>query len=163
MSEPGDTVQRDRDRARLQAAIDLSRRCPPSAAAFSVGALIVDADGNLMSSGFSRETDPHDHAEESALARTGPSDPRLSGATLYSSLEPCSARRSRPRSCAQLIVAAGISRVVFALREPSLFVDCHGAEDLAAAGVLVVEIPELADQVRAVNWHLFEPGRRNPV
>jgi pyrimidine deaminase RibD-like protein len=160
MAEPQDAARRDR--SWLQAAIDLSRRCPPSAAAFSVGAVIVDADGNQIASGFSRETDPHVHAEESALARTDPGDARLQGATLYSSLEPCSSRRSRPRSCSQLIVDAGVNRVVFALREPPLFVDCRGAEDLAAAGVQVVEVPELAEQVRAVNSHLFGPDSRDP-
>jgi hypothetical protein len=45
--------------------------------------------------------------------------------------------------------------VVFALREPSVFVDCRGAEELAEAGVTVVELPELAGQVRDVNAHLI--------
>ena len=63
-------------------------------------------------------------------------------------MEPCSTRASRPRSCTQLILAAGITRVVFAWREPSIFVDGRGAELLAAAGVEVVEVPELADAAR---------------
>jgi diaminohydroxyphosphoribosylaminopyrimidine deaminase / 5-amino-6-(5-phosphoribosylamino)uracil reductase len=44
---------------------------------------------------------------------------------MYSTLEPCSQRKSRPRTCAQLILAAGIGRVVIVCLEPSLFVaDC---------------------------------------
>jgi len=70
-------------------------------------------------------------------------------------LEPCSVRASRPRSCTEWILRAGIPRVVFAWREPSLFVDCEGAELLRAAGVEVVEVPALAELVRAVNAHLF--------
>ena len=66
------------------------------------------------------------------------------GTTLYSSLEPCSARASRPRTCTELILAAGIGRVVFAWREPAIFVEGRGAELLHAAGVEVVELPELA-------------------
>lgn len=161
MAEPGDLA--GRDRAWLQAAIDLSRRCPPSATAFSVGAVIVGAAGDVVAEGFSREADPQDHAEESALAKLEPGDPRLTGSTLYSSLEPCSTRRSRPRSCSQLIVAAGIERVVFALREPPLFVDGRGADHLRAAGVEVIEIPDLAGQVRAVNSHLLEAEGRRPT
>jgi riboflavin-specific deaminase-like protein len=137
----------------LREAIELSRRCPPSARAYSVGAVIVDAAGDVVATGYSREQDARDHAEEVAL-RKAPR--RLDGATLYSSLEPCSTRASRPRTCTELILAAGIHRVVFAWREPALFADCQGAEKLAAAGVTVVEMPELADHVRAVNTHLLD-------
>ncbi|MGQ0718092.1 MAG: dCMP deaminase [Pseudonocardiales bacterium] len=128
-----------------------------SAAAFSVGVMIIDADGMVLATGYSRETDPHDHAEEAALAKLTPDDSRLPGATLYSSLEPCSTRASRPRSCTELILATAIPRIVFAWREPHLFADCQGAELLRAAGREVVEAPELAYLVRRTNQHLLEP------
>jgi len=143
------------DRAWLEKAVELSRSCPPSDTAFSVGAVIVDADGAEIASGYSRETDPLDHAEEVALAKVRHGDPRLRGATLYTSLEPCSARASRPRTCTELILSAGIPRVVFAWREPSIFVDGTGAETLRAAGRTVIEVPELAESVREVNAHLL--------
>ncbi len=142
----------------LRLACDLARLCPPSQTAFSVGAVVVDSDGEEIARGYSRETDPHVHAEESALAKISPDDPRLPGATVYSSLEPCSRRRSRPRPCSRLIVDSGVRRVVMAWREPLLFVDCHGAEELAAAGVTVVEIPELAEAAREPNAHLLSGG-----
>ena len=139
----------------LRRAIDLSRRCPPSPTAYNVGAVIVDAAGNEIASGYSRDTEPHVHAEESALRRIEPDDPRLATATLYSTLEPCTERRSRPRSCASLILAAGIPHVVIAWREPGLFVaDCQGVERLREAGVTVLEVPELEDAAKAVNKHL---------
>ncbi|GAA1275404.1 hypothetical protein GCM10009665_73240 [Kitasatospora nipponensis] len=141
----------------LARAIDLSRLCPPSRTAFSVGAVIVDADGAVLSEGYSRETDPLCHAEEAALGKLAPADPRLRGATLYSSLEPCSRRASRPRPCAELVIAAGIPRVVVAWREPDLFVTgCEGIGLLAAAGVSVLELPELAASAREVNAHLLD-------
>ncbi|MQA09996.1 MAG: dCMP deaminase [Pseudonocardiaceae bacterium] len=135
----------------LRAAVELSRQCPPAREAFSVGAIVVDAHGRELSSGYSRETDEKVHAEESALSKLDRSNPALRGATMYSSMEPCSTRKSRPRSCTQLILDAGIPRVVFALREPPIFVDCEGAERLASAGVTVVELTELADAVRTIN------------
>ncbi|OAA25854.1 diaminohydroxyphosphoribosylaminopyrimidine deaminase [Frankia sp. EI5c] len=139
----------------MRRAVDLAHRCPPATGAYSVGAVIVGADGEEIASGFSREVDDAVHAEESALAKIAPDDPRLATATIYSTLEPCSQRRSRPRTCTQLILAAKIPRVVIAWREPSLFVaDCQGCELLAAAGLTVVELPELAEQARAVNAHL---------
>lgn len=152
MAEAG---QRARDLRWLQAAVDLSRRCPPSRTAFSVGALVVDGDDNLLAEGYSRETDAVVHAEESALAKLASHGPSLAGATIYSSLEPCSVRRSRPRACADLILAAGIPRVVFALREPALFVTGQGAEKLRAARVEVIELTDLAGQVREINAHLM--------
>lgn len=135
----------------LSLAVDLAALCPPSQTAFSVGAVVVGPDGTELARGYSRESDPHDHAEESALRKTGVP----AGSTIYSSLEPCSKRASRPKTCTQLILEAGISRVVFAWREPPLFVDCDGVALLEAAGVTVVELPELAEAARRPNRHLL--------
>ncbi|MEV7967452.1 deaminase [Sphaerisporangium sp. NPDC088356] len=146
----------DVDRRWLDRTVELSRLSPTSATAFAVGAVLVDAGGQVLATGYSREGDPHDHAEEAALAKVSRDEPRLASATIYSSLEPCTTRASRPRSCTELILAAGIRRVVFAWREPDVFVDCTGAETLREAGVEVVEIPDLAARVREVNAHLFE-------
>ena len=139
----------------MSVAIELAGQCPPSDTAYSVGAVIVDAQGREVARGYSREVDDRVHAEESAFAKLDADDQRLVGATIYSTLEPCSQRKSRPRSCTHLILDSGIRRVVMAWREPSLFVaDCRGAEMLAAAGVEVVEIPELAAEAMAPNRHL---------
>ncbi|MFD0636881.1 dCMP deaminase [Catenulispora yoronensis] len=147
---------RGEDREWLSTAVDLAWRCPPSPSAFNVGAVIVDADDRELARGWSRDTDDKVHAEESALLRLGTDHPRLPGATIYSSLEPCSIRRSRPASCTQLIIASGIRRVVFAWREPALLVeDCQGIELLEAAGIEVIEFPEFAAQVQAANAHLL--------
>jgi diaminohydroxyphosphoribosylaminopyrimidine deaminase/5-amino-6-(5-phosphoribosylamino)uracil reductase len=54
----------------------------------------------------------------------------MSEQLLYTSMEPCSIRKSRFVSCTQLIVAAGIRRVVLAMREPPIIVDCKGVEQL---------------------------------
>lgn len=139
----------------MRRAIELSRRCPPSEGAYSVGAVIVDEAGEEIAYGFSRETDASVHAEESALAKVAAEDPRLKAATIYSTLEPCSERKSRPTSCTQHIIDAGIPRVVIAWHEPGLFVaDCQGQEMLSAAGVTVVELTDLAAEAKATNAHL---------
>jgi riboflavin-specific deaminase-like protein len=100
----------------LRWAVELSRLSPPSPTAFSVGAVVVAEDGEVLATGYSREQDEHDHAEEVALRKLGSADPRLRRATIYSSLVPCGARASRPVTCVQHILAAGIPRVVFAWR-----------------------------------------------
>lgn len=146
---------RDQDLRWIQRAIDLAALCPPAAGAYSVGAVIVGEDGTELASGYSRATGPREHAEEVALAQLPQDDPRLAGATIYSTLEPCSQRSASRTPCAQRILEAGIPRVVIAWREPSLFVDdCVGYEQLVEAGVTVVELPELAAAAKAANAHL---------
>ncbi|MGK5628439.1 deaminase [Streptomyces sp. URMC 123] len=149
------SVAHERDLYWMRRAIDLSKLCPPSEGAYSVGAVIVAADGSELSSGYSRETDARVHAEEAALAKLPAGDPRLKTATIYSTLEPCSQRRKRVTPCAQLILAAGLPRVVVAWREPAVFVaDCVGIEQLSEAGVVVEELSELTAAAKAVNAHL---------
>ena len=146
----------DLDRALLKRAVALADRCPFSPTAFAVGALIATSDGTVLGEGWSRKSDPHEHAEEAALAAV-PEDHMalLSEATIYSSLEPCSTRASRPVTCTQHILNTGILRVVYAWAEPPIFVDCVGAEILAEAGRDVIQIKGLAEAARKPNLHLF--------
>jgi pyrimidine deaminase RibD-like protein len=157
----------DVDRHWLHRAIDLSRRCPPTDVGYAVGAIVVSVDGDPLATGYSRDDGSRVHAEESALRKLGwrdghPAGPELGAATMYSSLEPCSARLSSSTTCVQMILAAGIRRVVFALLEPPLFVDCQGAELLCDAGVEVVHLAELGELVIEVNQRTLTLSR-DPV
>jgi len=141
----------------LRLACELATLCPPSRTAFSVGAVVVAADGTELARGYSREgADPVVHAEEAALAKIGADDPRLASATVYSSLEPCARRASRPAPCARLILDAGVRRVVTSWREPDTFVTAaDGNGLLASAGVDVVVLPEYEERAKAPNLHLL--------
>ncbi|MFE1789835.1 dihydrofolate reductase family protein [Streptomyces sp. NPDC059525] len=147
------------DAAWLGEACALAVECPPSTTAFSVGAVVVAADGRELARGHSREGgDARVHAEQAALAKVR-GNPDLAGATVYSSLEPCGERASHPHPCAELIAGAGIRRVVTAWREPDTFVPgANGTERLRARGITVVEAPEFAEAGRAPNAHL-SPGK----
>ncbi len=81
----------------------------------------------------------------------------LASATLYSSLEPCLRRISRPVPCAELVLRSGVRRVVVAWLEPPIFQPGGGAAWLSGQGVEVIELAELAEAARAVNRALFEP------
>ena len=149
------------DEELLRLTVELSRSCPPVLRAYAVGAIIAAPDGTVLSTGYSREPryglgDPSaNHAEEVAIAKLGHDDPRLRTATLYTSLEPCSPRASRPLSCTDHILAAGIRRVVLAWREPALLAVCNGADRLRAAGVEVLEPEGFAAAVAEVNRALL--------
>jgi diaminohydroxyphosphoribosylaminopyrimidine deaminase / 5-amino-6-(5-phosphoribosylamino)uracil reductase len=142
------------DLAWLLRAIEVSRSARAVSSRYAVGAVILDRRGRVLATGYTGEDDAEGHAEEAALAKLAGRPVDLVGATLYTSLEPCTTRRSRPVGCARLILAAGITRVVLAWREPALFADCDGVATLRRHGVEVVELGELADQARAVNSHL---------
>lgn len=145
------------DRHWMRIACELAALCPPSETAFSVGAVVVAADGTELARGHSREgDDPVVHAEEAALAKIDPADPRLAAATVYSSLEPCARRASRPAPCARLILDAGVRRVVTAWREPDTFVPgADGTGLLTGEGVDVVVLPGYEDLAKAPNRHLL--------
>ncbi|MFD5408105.1 dihydrofolate reductase family protein [Streptomyces griseorubiginosus] len=141
----------------LTLACELAAQCPPSRTAFSVGAVVVAADGTELARGHSRESgDPVVHAEEAALAKIDPDDPRLASATVYTSLEPCTHRASRPAPCARLILDAGVRRVVTAWREPDTFVTgADGTGLLTGQGVDVVVLSDHEDEAKAPNRHLL--------
>jgi len=127
----------------LRWAVELSRESPPSSNAFSVGAVIVSDTGEVIATGYSREQEAADHAEEVALRRAG-DDPRLSRATLYSSMIPCATRSSRPVTCVQRIIRARVPRVVYAHPEPPTFVPNateHSVTELRTAAIEVLHLP----------------------
>ncbi len=142
------------DRQCLRMAVNESRQCRPSATSYCVGAVVATPDGRKFC-GYTHETTATHHAEQEAIAKALAAGAPLRGATIYTSMEPCSQRASEPESCTELILRHGIARVFFALYEPDHFVHCRGAQLLREAGVEVRYCPELADEVRAVNGHLW--------
>lgn len=150
------------DDALLRKAIELSRRSPASPSAFSVGCLLARPDGTVIAAGYSRQDDSRVHAEEAALRAVPPGTP-LGDVTLYSSLEPCGDRASAAMPCADLIIAAGIRRVVIAWREPALFVPaCRGLSRLRDEGITVRHLACLTDLARQANCHLVPRGSQGP-
>lgn len=81
-----------------------------------VGAVLLDADGQLLATGFNRtivDHDPTAHAEIVALraAARAAQNYRLPGATLYVTLEPCA-------MCLGALLHARVGRIVFAAADP---------------------------------------------
>ncbi|MEV4950184.1 bifunctional diaminohydroxyphosphoribosylaminopyrimidine deaminase/5-amino-6-(5-phosphoribosylamino)uracil reductase RibD [Streptomyces sp. NPDC053755] len=109
-----------------------------------VGCVILDASGHQVGEGFhQRAGGPH--AEIHALRQAGV---LARGGTAYVTLEPCN-HTGRTGPCAQALVEAGISRVVYAVGDPNPQAT-GGADTLAAAGVDVSR-GLLEDEAEAVN------------
>lgn len=138
----------------LRQAIDESRKSVPCQTAFRVGAVIVTASGRVFK-GYTHETAPHNHAEEEAIAKALAAGAALGGSTIYTSMEPCSTRSSKPVSCCEHIIRHGFARVVYASGEPATFVSNTSAAKMRAAGVEYVQLSDLAAQVEEINKHLL--------
>ena len=137
----------ERDVDYLLRAVDLADRSPQNTASFSVGALIVSADGCVLSTGYTREFGENWHAEEVAIEKARRRGASLNGGMLYSSIEPCGQRLSGRTCCAEHIIASGIGRVIYCIGEPPVFVRPRGRELLAKAGVIVESDDRFADAV----------------
>ena len=110
-----------------------------------VGAVVVSADGVVVGQG-AHERAGGPHAEVIALDLAGP---RARGATLYCSLEPC-AHTGRTEPCVDRILAAGIARVVAAMRDPNPRVSGAGFGFLREHGVAVAQ-GNWESEARALN------------
>ncbi|MDD5375987.1 bifunctional diaminohydroxyphosphoribosylaminopyrimidine deaminase/5-amino-6-(5-phosphoribosylamino)uracil reductase RibD [Acidithiobacillus sp.] len=98
-----------------------------------VGAVLVK-DGRVIGRGAHLQAGEA-HAEVLALKEAGAA---ARGATAYVTLEPCS-HYGRTPPCADALIAAGIARVVIAMRDPNPLVAGRGVERLRAAGVVAEE------------------------
>ena len=98
----------------------------------NVAAAIYSADGKLIADGFHNRAQSNDHAEVVALKKAGAA---ARGATMVISLEPCAHTGTTP-PCAQAIIDAGISQVIYAITDPNP-IAAGGAQLLTAAGITV--------------------------
>ena len=96
-----------------------------------VGAVLVK-DDRVVGEGF-HVYDKRDHAEVIALKKAGK---KARGATLYVTLEPC-CTTGRTGPCTKAIIAAGVKRVVAAVKDPNPAVAGRGISELRRAGILV--------------------------
>ena len=109
-----------------------------------VGAVVV-RDDKVLGEGF-YTWEGIDHAEVIALRHAGAA---AQGATVYTSLEPCS-HTGRTPPCAQALIAAGVARVVTALEDPNPAVNGRGHEMLKRAGI-ELSTGILEDEARQAN------------
>jgi len=107
-----------------------------------VGAVVVSREGKVFV-GATREPG-NAHAEIVALQQAGD---LAQGATLFSTLEPCS-HTGRTGPCTAAIIQAGITRVVVGTQDPDVKVSGNGIQELRNAGISV-EVGVLEHEVRS--------------
>ena len=97
-----------------------------------VGAVVLDAEGRVVGEGYHQKAGEA-HAEVFALNQAGAS---AKGGTLYVNLEPCN-HHGRTPPCTQMIVAAGIQRVVCGTLDPNPLVAGSGRDMLQNSRISV--------------------------
>jgi len=140
------TPQLDDDERWMRRALELAERGEGETNPNPMVGCVIVRGGRVVGEGYHRRAGGP-HAEVEALARAGT---RARGATLYVNLEPCSHLEKRTPPCVPQLVAAGVARVVAAMRDPNPAVQGRGLAALRRAG-LEVSQGVLAAEARRLN------------
>lgn len=98
------------------------------------------------------------HAEAAALEQAGES---ARGATAYVTLEPCAHRSGRGPACSDLLVQAGVARVVVGVEDPDPRTAGDGFARLRKAGIAAELLPS-ADASASLAGYLTRAHRARP-
>ncbi len=120
------------DEKYMQLALDLARRAQGFTSPNPMVGAVVVHEGRIVGKGYHAAAGLP-HAEVNAIDDAGP---QAQGATLYVTLEPCN-HTGRTPPCTEKILAAGIRRVVVAMRDPNPVVKGGGIEFLTAKNIAV--------------------------
>lgn len=144
------------DQEYMEVAIELAKKgCGFVSPNPMVGAVVVK-DGRIIGQGYHEQYGGL-HAERNALAAC---TELPNGATLYVTLEPCCHHGKQP-PCVDAILAAGISRVVIASKDPNPLVAGKGLAILRQNGITVTEgvLKEECDCLNEIFFHYIQTKR----
>lgn len=120
-----------------------------------VGVVIVK-DGKILATGFRGESGKGDHGEFCALKKVNETE--VQGATVYTTLEPCSERNPPKKSCAERLINAKVARVVSGSADKDESV--YGHSTLVEAGIEIGFFPHDLMQELLVLNKAFNDSRR---
>lgn len=153
----------------MRLALDEARKSPPKPTNFCVGAVLVSpsAPEPILATGYTLELPGNTHAEQCCLGKLAQSmnisEDQVGSimpddTVLYTTMEPCNFRLSGNLPCTERVLLTrhsnnnkGIQKVYIGVKEPEKFVgENHGRRKLEEAGIEVIHVPGLEDDILKV-------------
>lgn len=160
----------------LRLALSCARNSPPKPTNFRVGAVLYSPSSSpqILTTGYTLESPGNTHAEQTCFLKLGAThgiSPSEDGAVeselghllpedvvLYTTMEPCNKRSVGNLTCVERILRLkrrdgrpAIAKVVCGVSEPEKFVGANvGKKRLEEAGIVVVNVPGLEDEILEV-------------
>jgi pyrimidine deaminase RibD-like protein len=124
-----------------------------------VGVVIVK-DGKILAKGYRGESGDGAHGEYCALKKVSQVD--LQGATVYTTLEPCSSRKPPKKPCTQRLIESKVARVVYGMADKHESV--YGHSSLVEEGIEIGFFPnDVMPELLALNKEWSDSLRAKPI
>jgi len=150
--EHGEGNDHDLDRKFMERAVEEARksRTEDSRVHPKVGVVIVK-DGKELAVAYRGEQEEGDHAEFTAMEKKLV-DVEIAGATVYTTLEPCTSRNHPKVPCAVRLNERKVKRVVIGMLDPNPIISGKGVHKLREANIAVDLFPsDLMSKIEEMN------------